>query len=166
MKTFWMSAGLAVSLGFGAAWSQAADLVRQTHIGLELARDLAHQAVVSCRKQGYHVSAVVVDRAGVLRVALRDDLASRFTLQIAEEKANAVILSGVDSARFRAARGDIRGEMNHVEGILMLEGGLPIEAGGVRLGAIGVSGAPGGEKDAACAAEALQALSERLEFIE
>ena len=59
------------------------------------------------------------------------------------KKANAVILSGVPSGAFRDNRRDIQQEMNHVKGVLVLQGGLPIAAGGYQLGAIGVSGAPG-----------------------
>jgi uncharacterized protein GlcG (DUF336 family) len=91
-------------------------------------------------------------------------LASRFTIQIAEEKANAVILSGVSSAEFRRNRDDIRAEMNHVEGILVLEGGVPVEVAGSLVAALGVSGAPGGDKDEACARQALDSQRERLEF--
>lgn len=131
---------------------------------MDLARDLASEAVMACRQMGYQVSAVVVDRNGLLRAALRDDLAARFTLQIAEEKANAVVMSGISSADFRSQREDIRPEMNHVHGILMMEGGLEIVSGGYRLGAIGVSGAPGGDKDEDCARKALEKYQERLDF--
>jgi len=146
--------------------SFAEDVITHRYIGMDLARDLANEAVSACRKDGYHVSAVVVDRFGILRAALRDDIASRFTLQIAEEKANAVVMAGIPSGQFRDNRGDIRPELNHINGIIMMQGGLPINAGGSRIGAIGVSGAPGGEKDEACAAKALEAMMERLEFAE
>lgn len=142
----------------------AADVVNVKGIGMDLARDIANEAVQVCRKQGYHVTAVVVDRHGLLRVALRDDLAARFTLQIAEQKANAAVMSGIDSGAFRANRKDIRPEMNHVEGILMMQGGVLINAGGYRIGAVGVSGAPGGERDEVCAKKALKKFQERLEF--
>ena len=49
-------------------------------------------------------------------------------------------------------------------GLIVMDGALPIRAAGSLIGAIGVSGAPGGEKDAACAAAALKKLEERLEF--
>ncbi len=144
----------------------ATDVITQRNIGMELARDLATEAIIVCRKDGYHISAVVVDRFGILRAALRDDIASRFTLQIAEEKANAVVLAGIPSGKFRDSHGDIRPELNHINGIIIMQGGLPINAGGSRIGAIGVSGAPGGEKDEACAAKALEKMMERLEFAE
>lgn len=79
-------------------------------------------------------------------------------------KANAVILSGISSGVFRDNRCDIQQEMNHVTGILVLQGGLPIEAGGYQLGAIGVSGAPGGDKDELCAGKAIEKVQEHLEF--
>lgn len=142
----------------------ASDVITVKNIGMELARDIANKAVMVCRKQGYQVSAVVVDRNGNIRAALRDDLAARFTLQLSEEKANATILSGIPSGEFVRARGDIRPELNHMDEIVMLEGALPINAGGYRIGAIGVSGAPGGDKDEACAQQALEGFEDRLEF--
>jgi len=156
-----------VVCGAGAALpTPAADVVPSRQMGLELARDVAQGALEACREMGYQVSAVVVDRHGFEQVVFRDIYASRFTVQIAREKANAVILSGIDSGEFRRNREDIRAEMNQVEGILMLEGGLPISAAGALLGAVGVSGAPGGDKDAQCAAAGLEAVAERLEFVD
>jgi len=144
----------------------AADVVNFKTVSLELARDLAQAAVEACRANGYQVAAIVVSRNGDPQVMLRDSMAPRYTMQIAREKAEAVILSGVASSEFRRNRQDIRMEMNHVKGILVLEGGLPIRAGGSLLGAIGVSGAPGVEIDEAFAQAALNKLQERLEFAE
>lgn len=144
----------------------ASDSLTVKTIGMELARDIANESIKACRKKGYQVSAVVVDRNGLLQAALRDDLASRFTLQIAEEKANSVVLSGINSGEFRQSRGDIRPELNHMDDLIIMQGALPIELAGSRIGAIGVSGAPGGEKDELCAKQALDALSERIEFAE
>jgi len=144
--------------------SFAADVLSVRTIGLDLARDIASATVKECRKTGSQVSVVVVDRNGIVRVAMRDDLAARFTLQIAEEKANAVIMSGVNSGEFRKNRADIRPELNHVDGLLVMTGGVQITAGGNYIGAIGVSGAPGGEVDEACAVKALAGFEERLEF--
>ena len=144
--------------------AKASDVLSVKNIGMELARDITTKAVLVCREMGYQVSAVVVDRNGILRASLRDDLAARFTLQIAEEKANTVVMSGIASGEFRKNRGYIRPELNHIEGLIIMQGGLPINAGGYRLGAVGVSGAPGGDKDEACAAKALESIEDRLEF--
>jgi uncharacterized protein GlcG (DUF336 family) len=166
MKRLTIALALGTGLFIESGTSFSEDVLSVKTIGMELARDIASAAVLVCREQGYQVSAVVVDRNGNIRAAIRDDLAPRFTLQIAEEKANAVIMSGIASGAFRDSRPDIRPELNHVNGILMLQGGVPIKAAGSRLGAVGVSGAPGGEKDEICANKALVALSERLDFVE
>lgn len=143
----------------------AKDVVTDKNIGMELARDIANEAVLACRKDGYNVSAVVVDRYGLMRAALRDDSAARFTLEIAERKANMTVMAWTDSGVFRKSRKDIQQELNHIDGLIVMEGGIKITASGYNLGAIGVSGAPGGAKDAACAKKALEKLSERIEFL-
>lgn len=150
-----------------AASAQAApppDLLPVKQISLELARDIAMHSVETCRKQGFNVSAVVIDRGGNVQAALRDTFAARYTLEIAERKAGAALMSGIDSGSFRAARADIRQELNHIAGLLMVEGGVPIRAAGSLVGSVGVSGAPGGDKDAACANAALKAVEDRLEL--
>ena len=144
--------------------AQAADVLSEKNIGMELARDIANESIVACRADGYHVSAVVVDRHGLVRAALRDDLAARFTLEIAERKANMTVMAWTESGQFKRAREDIRQELNHIDGLIVMEGGVRIVSGGFNLGAVGVSGAPGGEKDAACAQQALERLNERIEF--
>ena len=160
MKTLLPLTLLAASL---PAYAQT-DVLPVKQIGLELARDIAMASVEACRQDGYNVSAVVLDRAGNVQAALRDTLATRHTLEIAERKAGMSIMSGSDSGEFRAARSDIRPELNHIKDLIVMDGALPIRAAGSLIGAIGVSGAPGGEKDAACAAAALKRVEERLEF--
>lgn len=140
------------------------DMLPVKQIGMELARDIASHAIEACRKQGYNVSAVVLDRAGNVQAALRDTLATRHTLEIAERKAGMAVMSGSDTGEFRDARADIRPELNHISGLIVMDGAVPIRAAGSLLGAIGVSGAPGGDKDKACAVAALKTVEERLEF--
>ena len=65
----------AISLGFLLSTAQAADIVNDRSIGMELARDIATASIEACREKGFHVSAVVVDRFGLQRAALRDDMA-------------------------------------------------------------------------------------------
>ena len=145
---------------------QAADVLNVKLMTLDLARDIANHTLETCRKQGYQVAVVVVDRAAVPQVVLRDVYVARFATEIAERKANAVILSGISSGEFRKNRADIHAELNEIPGVLLLQGGLPIRAGGSLIGAVGVSGAPGGEKDEACAAAGIKAVQERLDFAE
>jgi len=142
----------------------AGDVVTGERIGMGLAADITEKAVAICAGRGYAVTAVVVDPSGDPQVMMRATHAPRFTRQIATDKARAVILSGVDSGTFRANRGDIREEMNHVDGVLVLDGAVRIESAGSTIGALGVSGAPGGDKDAACARQAVDAFFDRLQL--
>jgi len=131
---------------------------------MDLAMEVAKHSVESCRKKGYWTSAVVVDRSANVQVALRDTHAARFTMDIARQKANLVIMSGTDSSSFVPKRSDIRNELNNIDGLIMMQGGVAIKSGDTILGAVGVSGAPGGEIDEACALQALESLKERLAF--
>lgn len=151
-------------LGMVFSAAGADDLIDAKRMTLDLAGDVAKAAVEACRKKGYQVSVVVVDRSATPMVVMRDVFASRFTTELAERKANAVILSGSSTTEFAKNRADIRQEMNLVDGILVLDGGLPIQASGTLVGAVGVSGAPGGEFDAECAQKGIEAVEERLEF--
>ncbi len=140
------------------------DVFTQKNIGLEAANDIAKMSIDACRKDGFNVSVVVVDKHGNMRSVMRDDLAAKFTIEIAQRKANMVVMSGISSGAFKAARADIQQELNHIEGLIVMQGGLPIIANGIVIGAVGVSGAPGGDKDEACAAVAIKAMTERLAF--
>jgi uncharacterized protein GlcG (DUF336 family) len=142
----------------------AEDVIDVKLMTLELARDIATAAVDACRKDGYQVSVVVVDRSGRTQVVLRDVFANQYMTQLAQGKANAVILSGTSSGELRNNRADIADELNLLEDLLVLDGGLPIRVAGSVIGAVGVSGAPGGDKDAACAQRGIDAVQERLDF--
>ncbi len=157
---------VAVSLLSFSNVDAASDLVPTKLMTMELARDIAQKSVEACRAKGYQIAAVVVDRSGNPQVILRDVFATRFNVEIATRKANTSILSGGPSSEMRKFREDIRPELNTVDGIIIMNGGLPIRAGGALVGAIGVSGAPDGELDAACAQKGLDAVTERLEFAE
>jgi uncharacterized protein GlcG (DUF336 family) len=165
-----LSASLASAVCLGVLLSTTtfvhSTVINTRLMTLELASKIARLAVKSCADAGYQVSAVVVDRSGAPQVVMRDVFASRFTTEIAQRKANAVILSGVSSSEFRINRAEILAEMNEVDGILVLDGAVPIRAGGALLGAVGVSGAPGGDKDEACAKAAVENVQEQLEFLD
>lgn len=140
------------------------DVITVKRIGMKLAARIAEKAVEVCKARGYNVTAVVVDRGGDPQVMMRGTRTSRFTIQVATDKARAVIMSGVDSSVFRRNRQDIRMEMDNVKGILMLDGGVRIDSAGAMIGALGVSGAPGGDKDESCAKAAVSAYLDRLEL--
>ena len=120
-------------------------------IGTDLARDLADGTVKACEDKGYSITAAVVDRSGQIIAVLRSQFAAIQTLDIAAGKARAAIMAGTSTTDLRANHPDLAANLMHLDGIMMMDGGLPINAAGVRIGAVGVSGAPGGEIDEACA---------------
>ena len=88
----------------GLAWAAPTDLLPVKQLGMELARDIATKSIEACRQDGYNVSAVVLDRAGNLQAALRDGLAARHTLEIAERcnlemESGGFIFPGYDTPR-------------------------------------------------------------------
>ena len=149
----------------GAAF--AADAVFQTKsLAPETALIAAKAAMESCRNQGYQVGVAVVDRAGLAQVILRDRYAGAHTLRVATNKA-------WTAASFRTSTMDLAAEtqpgkpmsgLRSLPRFLAAGGGLVIEAGGSALGAIGVSGAPGGDADEACAKAGIKAIADAIEF--
>ncbi len=132
----------------------------------EAALRAARGALESCRKQGYQVAVAVVDRSGVLQVLLRDRYAGAHTPGVASDKAwtaasfkNSTLEFGKDTQAGKPMSG-----IRQVPRVIAAGGGLPIEGGGSLLGAIGVSGAPGGDADEACAKAGIKAIADDLEL--
>ena len=144
----------------------AEDVVPSRLMGLDLARDVAQGAIDACRKDGYQVSVVVVDRSGRVQVVMRDVFSNEQFTSLAEGKAQAVVMSGGSSAALRENRPDMVSELNLLPGVFVLRGGLPIQVAGSTIGAVGVSGAPGGDKDESCAQRGIDVVQERLDFAE
>ena len=157
----WLLCGL---LTGSPAYSE--DVVPARLMGLDLARDIAQGAIDACRKEGYQVSVVVVDRSGRVQVLMRDVFSNEQFTSLAQGKAQAVIMSGGSSAALRENRPDMVNELNLLPGVFVLRGGLPIQVAGSTIGAVGVSGAPGGDKDEACAQRGIDGVQERLDFAE
>ena len=142
----------------------AQDVVPSRLMGLDIARDIAQGAIEKCRQDGYQVSVVVTDRSGDPLVVMRDVFVSKYMTQLAHGKANAVVLSNSSSADVRVNMARIKDELNLLEGVLLMDGGLPVRVAGSLVGAVGVSGAPGGDKDEACARKGIEMVQDRLDF--
>lgn len=132
----------------------------------ETALKAASAALESCRKQGYQVAVAVVDRGGLVQVLLRDRFAGPHTPTVASDKAwtaNSFKTSTLELARETQAGKSMSGIRN-LSRFMGIGGGLVIEGGGSQFGAIGVSGAPGGEADELCAKDGIKAIADALEF--
>ena len=158
--------GLLVLLNCMAVLSPASaqDVIPVKLMSLEIAAEIARGAIDACRKDGYQVSVVVVDRSARIQVVMRDVFSNQYFTRLAEGKAQAVILSNTRSGELRSNRADMVDELNLLEGVFVLQGGLPVQVAGSTIGAVGVSGAPGGDKDEACAQKGIDVVQERLDF--
>ena len=132
----------------------------------ETALKAAQAALKKCRDGGFQVTVAVVDRMGVTQVLLRDRYAGPHTTDMARSKAYTAVSFRTNTTELADATqaGKPQSGVRHLPGVAALGGGLMIEAGGALLGAIGVSGAPGGKEDDGCAAAGIAAIRDDIEF--
>jgi len=123
-------------------------------------------ALEQCRKDGYQVAVAVVDRAGLVQVLLRDRFAGAHTVDIAPNKAWTAVSFRIPTAALgvETQAGKPMSAIRSHPKVFAAGGGQVIEAGGSVLGGIGVSGAPGGEADDACARAGIKAIVDAIEF--
>ena len=132
----------------------------------DVAFDLARTALLQCRKDGYQVAVVVLDRFGAPLVSMRDRYAGIGAMDIATGKAWTAVNFTLDTAEFvkRVKDGTLSSGLANLPKVTPLVGGLIIQSGGATLGSVGVAGAPGGDKDEACAKAGLAAVQDKLDF--
>lgn len=131
----------------------------------EIALDAARAALNDCRKRGYQVAVAVVDRSGTPQVMLRDRFAGAHTPPTATGKAwTAVSFKSSTNDLVTATQAPAMQGLRQLPNVVLIGGGVVIEAGGSMLGGIGVSGAPGGDADEACAKAGIAAISDKLDF--
>ncbi len=132
----------------------------------ETALKAAQAALKKCRDGGFQATVGITDRMGVTQVLLRDRFAGPHTVEMARAKAWTAVSFRTNTTALAEATqaGRPQSGIRHLPGVAAVGGGLMIEAGGSLLGAIGVSGAPGGKEDDACAAAGLAAIRDDIEF--
>ncbi|HYS13680.1 MAG TPA: heme-binding protein [Burkholderiaceae bacterium] len=132
----------------------------------ETALKAVSAALADCRKRGYQVAVAVVDRAGVTQALLRDRFAGAHTPDTAVGKAWTAVSFRTDTLALaqQTQPGQPSAGVRHLPRVVAVGGGELIEAGGNLLGAIGVSGAPGGDADAACARAGIAAIRDEIDF--
>lgn len=145
--TFAAAAGLFAALCAPAS----AELLSEKSLSAAVALQIAETAYESCAKQGYHVSVHVVGREGQPLVAIRGDATSPHTLENSLRKAYTARTFKTSSGEFaqRLKDNPTLGAV-HLSGVIAAQGALPIKIGDEVIGAVGVSGAPGGDKDEVC----------------
>jgi len=158
---FRSAAALALAASAPAA-VQAEGLVSTKRLSASLAAELVLGAVTACAQKDYHVGAVVLDTSGVQQAALRGDGAAGQNVLNAVDKAYTAASFGMDTAELveRSKAGRVSSAFAKVPHLLLNAGGVVIKVGDEVIGAIGVSGAPGGDNDVVCAKAALEKIKD------
>lgn len=159
-------AALLAAILTAAALPALADMpviIKIPRLTLEASEKIAQAAIEACRKEGIQIGVTVVDRSGDPMVFLRDTLAPRVTIEVSRQKAYTAV-------NFNAALSTMEDRFSKpfsvgkVEGLVFSAGGVPIEAAGNIVGAVGVSGAATGVQDEACARAGIEAIQMDLEM--
>jgi uncharacterized protein GlcG (DUF336 family) len=137
-------------------------LPSQKVLTLDVAHTIAQEAMMKCRADGYKVTVTVVDHGNLLKAFLRDDGAAMATVDVGRMKTNSVMAFGRASGPPQNLPPGTPAPPPLIPGTINAMGGVPIKVGDQLIGAVSVSGAPGGDKDAACASAALAKIADKL----
>ena len=129
---------------------------------MDVAQTIAQGAMTKCRADGYKVTVLVVDGLNAPKALIRDDGAAASTAEVARMKATATMLYNRPSGPVNPPPAGQAAPPATIPGTINAQGGLPIKVGESTIGAVAVSGAPGGDKDAACAKEGIAKAADKL----
>jgi len=124
----------------------------EKNVSMKMALMIIEGAIEQCTKDGFKISVVVVDRAGRVAASLRGDGTKPHMLEFARLKAYTAGTNprNQTSLQFKKLTEE-RPYLKQIPRVVFIGGGVPIKVGDEVIGAVGVSGAPGEEKDEACA---------------
>ena len=148
------------TLACGLAGAQS--LVSERSISMNAALELATASLERCRADGYKVTVTVLNRHARTAVVLSDDGANPHTIENSMRKAYTAFTTRAPSLDIGKRTQPQLGGFMLLDRITTIEGGLPIFAGKELVGAVGISGAPGGDKDSACAQTGIDKIAKAL----
>ena len=165
--SFRLAAAAAVAAIMAVPGSAGAQVLIEKNVSVRMALEIAQTALAEC---GDHVSVAVVDRTGRLRVFLQGDGAAPHNIELARRKAYTAETFGRPSVEWaqRTEAGatvtnqNISGQRALTD-VIPLQGGVPIKAGDVTIGGVGLSGAPnGGPQEEACGKAGVAKVADQL----
>jgi uncharacterized protein GlcG (DUF336 family) len=160
MKTYHF-AGIALAVAL--VTPAHAELLARRDLSLATALAIATVAGDTCKAQGNRVSVTVVGRNGEIIVQLRGDNASPHTIENSFRKAYTARTFRVSTGDFaKRVKDDPTIGLVHLSNVIAAQGALPIKVGDDVIGAVGVSGSPGGDKDEVCAKAGLDKAADEL----
>ena len=144
-----IAAAFAAIVASGATSAQG--LVTQRGLSVNAAIELAQAALERCRADGYKVTITVLNHHATTSVVLSDDGVNPHTVENSLRKAYTAFTTRTPTIEMAKRTQPALASFMLLDKITALDGALPIFAGKDLVGAVGISGAPGGEKDSACA---------------
>jgi uncharacterized protein GlcG (DUF336 family) len=161
LARFTLSAAAILATSITCASAQA--VFTEKNVSMKMTQMIIDGTIEQCSKDGYKVSVVVVDNAGSVRGSLRGDGTSPATVEFARKKAYTARVRNQTSLEFMTFTDNpANAGLRQIPDVVAIGGGVPLRISGVAIGAVGVSGAPGGEKDEACAAAGIAKVAEYL----
>ncbi len=166
MRRLLVCGAVLMGLGLGSAAAGEEALVEFKILSPGTALELAQATLEACRESGFQIAVAVVDRFGNPQVMLRDQLAGAHTPDTAWRKAWTAVSFRTSTQELvqLSKDGTLPPGLNGVTNALLVGGGVPVEAAGFVVGGVGVSGAPGGERDEDCARIGIEAIFEKIAF--
>ena len=162
-KPAYVIAGVLLAVAFGVAVPANAQLLTHKDLSVATATTIAMTAIETCKAQGYNVSANVLGREGQVVVAIRNPAAGFATFENSMKKAYTARTTRAPSGKFAdAVKGNPNAGQFFLTNFVAAQGALPIMVGNDTIGAIGISGAPGGDKDEACAKAGIDKVAAQL----
>jgi len=142
----------------------AQGVITEKRLSAALVSEAVATAVAACAAQGYRVTAVLVDMGGLRQGLLRGDGAALHSVEGAYMKAYTSVTYREDTGvlQGRLKDGQMSGFQMKLPNIAVQDGAVSIKIDNVAIGALGVSGAPGGDKDTACAKAGIDKISDRM----
>jgi uncharacterized protein GlcG (DUF336 family) len=143
--------------------ANAQSVLVEKNVSMKMVQMIIDASIEQCTKDGYKVSVVVVDNAGTVRGSMRGDGTSPATMEFARKKAYTARVRNQTSLEFMTLTDNpANAGLRQIPDVVAIGGGVPIKIAAVAIGAVGVSGAPGGEKDEVCAMAGIAKISEFL----
>ena len=135
----------------------------EKNVSMKMSQAIIDGTIEQCTKDGYKVSVVIVDFAGLVHASLRGDGTSPHTMEFARKKAYTARTRGQTSLEFmKLTENPANAYLRQIPDVVAVGGGVPIKIGNMTIGGVGVSGAPGGEKDEVCALAGIAKVADQL----
>jgi uncharacterized protein GlcG (DUF336 family) len=145
----------------GPALAQAPQVEKNVSMAMALA--IIQGTIEQCTKDGYKVSVTIVDKGGNVAASIRGDGTNPHTMEFSRLKAYTSRTRGQTSLEFMKLIADpANAYLRQIPNVVGVGGGVPIKVGNEIIGGVGVSGAPGGEKDEVCANAGLAKVADAL----